>query len=89
MKNNLYFSNKANIPLTFMESALEYSNECSNNKSAKRVSIVSIKMVKEGTILYKERKISSPSDATKIAREFLLDSDREQLIVICLDNPIP
>lgn len=57
-----------------------------NNKPAKRVNIVSIKMIKESSILYKERKISSPSDAAKIAKDFLLESDREQLIVICLDT---
>lgn len=54
--------------------------------AAKRVNIVSIKMVIEGSILYKERKITSPSDAANIAKGFLVDCDREQLLVICLDT---
>lgn len=53
MKNNLYCDIKEN----------------KNTMVAKRVNIVSIKMVKEGSILYKERKISSPSDAANIAIE--------------------
>lgn len=33
------------------------------NTSSKRVNIVSIKMVKESSILYKNRKILSPKDS--------------------------
>ncbi|APC42535.1 DNA repair protein RadC [Clostridium estertheticum] len=57
-----------------------------NNTPAKRVSIVSIKMVKEGSILYAGRKITTSSQAAEIARQFLEDCDREKLIVCCLDT---
>lgn len=53
---------------------------------AKRVSIVSIKMIREGSVLYDVRKISSPSDAAGLGRRFLEDADREQLVVCCLDT---
>jgi len=56
------------------------------NEPAKRVNIVSIKMVREGSILYNVRKISSPSDAVELGRRFLEECDREQLIVCCLDT---
>jgi DNA repair protein RadC len=53
---------------------------------AKRVNIVTIKMVREGSILYDVRKIGGPSDAATLGRRFLEDSDREQLMVCCLDT---
>lgn len=52
----------------------------------KRVDIVSIKMVKEKSIKYEKRKITSPSDAEILCRNFLDDSDREKLIAISLDT---
>jgi DNA repair protein RadC len=55
-------------------------------KPAKRVNIVSLKMVREGSILYDVRKINSPSEGAELGRKFLEDSDREQLIVCCLDT---
>ncbi|WP_281064371.1 JAB domain-containing protein [Clostridium muellerianum] len=61
--------------------------ENTNNKvPSKRVNIVSIKMVREGSILYDVRKIGSPSDAVDLGRRFLEEADREQLIVCCLDT---
>jgi DNA repair protein RadC len=54
---------------------------------AKRVNIVSIKLIREGSVLYSEiRKIGGPSDAAILGRRFLEDADREQLIVCCLDT---
>lgn len=50
MKNKLYSINK--IPNR--QTVKEYKN----NKPAKRINVVSIKMVKEDSILYKERKIN-------------------------------
>lgn len=58
----------------------------SKETSAKRINIVSLKMVKEGSILYDMRKLSSPSDAAGLGRKFLDEADREQVIVCCLDN---
>lgn len=56
------------------------------NEPAKRVNIVSIKMVREGSVLYNVRKICSPADAVELGRRFLEECDREQLIVCCLDT---
>lgn len=53
---------------------------------AKRVNIVSIKLVKETSFLYAQRKISSPSDAADIVKNFLEDSDREKFLVVCLNT---
>ena len=54
--------------------------------SAKRVGIVSLKLVKESSVLYETRKISSPYDAYKLIKNFLIDSDREKFVVACLDT---
>jgi DNA repair protein RadC len=57
-----------------------------NNTPAKRINIVSIKMVREATMLYGVRKITSPTDAMELGKKFLEESDREQLLVCCLDT---
>lgn len=57
-----------------------------SNKQAKRVNIVSIKMVREGSILYESRNINSPELAAELGRKFIENSDREELIVCCLDT---
>ncbi len=53
---------------------------------AKRVNIVSLKMVRESSLLYKNRKIKSPEDAYHLLKPFLVDSDREQLMLLTLDT---
>jgi DNA repair protein RadC len=57
-----------------------------SNNSSKRVSIVSLKMVREGSILYEVRKISSPKDALELGRRFLEDETTEHLIACCVDT---
>lgn len=57
-----------------------------DNQSAKRINIVSIKMVREASVLYGIRKIVSPKDSVELGKRFLDDVDREQLIVCCLDT---
>ena len=52
---------------------------------AKRVNIVSLKVIKEGNILYKDRQVRSPQDSYDIIRTFLEDSDREMFIAMSLD----
>lgn len=52
---------------------------------AKRINIVGLKLVKESSLLYKERNIRSPHDAYKLMKHFLGDLDREAFIVISLD----
>ena len=58
----------------------------SGKEQAKRVSIVTIKMIREGSVLYDVRKIRSPADAVELGRRFLEEADREQLVVCCLDT---
>ncbi|NPV73346.1 MAG: JAB domain-containing protein [Pelotomaculum sp.] len=53
---------------------------------AKRIDIVSIKMVKESSVLYAERKIKQPEDAVALLRNFLEDADRENFVVVCLNT---
>lgn len=60
--------------------------ESFKRKPAKRVNIVSLKLVKESSLLYKERRIQSPQDAYNLLRSFLVDSDREYFVVVCLDT---
>ena len=68
------------------EIVMEVSTKDDTNIPAKRINIVSIKMVREGSMLYNIRKISSPRDALDLGRQFIQDSDREELIACCLDT---
>ena len=52
------------------------------NQSAKRVDIVSIKLVKEGSVRYKGRTIHRPDDGYTLMKEFLDGLDREHFLVI-------
>ncbi|CUB13653.1 hypothetical protein BN2127_JRS9_01440 [Bacillus subtilis] len=54
--------------------------------SAKRVNIVSLKLIKESSILYKERSVRSPEDGYQLMKLFLADKDREHFIVASLDT---
>lgn len=60
--------------------------DINEKKPAKRIDIVSLKMVKENSISYSNRVISSPADSAEIIRDFIEDSDREQMIMCCLDT---
>jgi len=51
---------------------------------AKKVDIMSIKLVKESSVLYKELRISSPGDAAKLLCKYLKDADREIFVIMCL-----
>ena len=53
---------------------------------AKRINIVSIKMIKESSFLYQTRTISSPKDAYEMIKDQLQDLDREQFIIACLNT---
>lgn len=56
------------------------------NRPAKRVNIVSLKLVKESSMLYKDRSVRSPEDGYKLLKQFLEDKDREHFIVVALDT---
>jgi DNA repair protein RadC len=53
---------------------------------AKRVDVVKLVMVRESSHLYANRKVASPQDAYHLLREFLVEADRERLVVVCLDT---
>ena len=53
---------------------------------AKRVDIVSLKVVKESSVLYETRNITNPYDAFRLVKSFLENSDREKFVVACLDT---
>ncbi|MDP7979910.1 RadC family protein [Bacillus sp. WLY-B-L8] len=53
---------------------------------AKRVNIISLKMVRENSFLYPERRVRSSEDAFNLVKKFLVDSDREYFLVACLDT---
>ncbi len=55
------------------------------NQPAKRVNLVSVKLVRESSLLYKERTIKSPQDAYTLLRTLLEDTDREHFIVVALN----
>ena len=52
----------------------------------KIINIVSLQMVKTGTLSYLKNRISSPTDGVEIMRSFIGNSDREHLILICMNS---
>lgn len=56
------------------------------NHPAKRVNIVSLRVVKESSLLYKNRHIRSPHDSYELIRSFIQDADREMFICMSLDT---
>lgn len=65
---------------------LEVKEKAEKKVPAKRVNIVSLKLVKESSILYKNRSIRSPEDGYHLFKQFLGDLDREYFVVMCLDT---
>ena len=52
---------------------------------AKRVDIVTLRIVKETSLLYKNRTIRSPEDGYNLFKQFLGELDWEYFVVMCLD----
>lgn len=52
----------------------------------KRVNIVKVTLVKEASLLYKDRTIRSPKDAADLLWQYLGEADREHFIVIALNT---
>jgi DNA repair protein RadC len=80
-KNMTYSRSKITQQLELLEGQTEVKK-----KPAKRVDIVSLRMVKEKSILYKERSVRSPEDGYRLLRQFIGDMDREVLMLVCLDT---
>nr|WP_094096279.1 DNA repair protein RadC [Paenibacillus physcomitrellae] len=57
-----------------------------NHQLQKRINIVRVKLVRESSLLYKERSLCSPEDGYKLMRHYLADLDREAFIVVSLDT---
>jgi DNA repair protein RadC len=54
---------------------------------AKRIEVVSLRMVREKTsLLYPNRVIRSPQDAADLFRQFIGDCDRESFCILCLNT---
>lgn len=51
----------------------------------KRVDIVSLRLVKEKSLMYKYRAIRSPENAYQLFKQFLGELDREYFVVMALD----
>ena len=55
------------------------------NIPAKRVNVVSVKLVRESSVMYEPRYVNTPQDAALLVEDFLAYSDREKVVAICLD----
>ncbi len=60
--------------------------ENERNSLEKYIDIVSIKLVRKSSVLYFIRKINSPSDVVELIKNQFKELDREEFIVITLDN---
>lgn len=59
----------------------------STKKPAKRIDVISLRMVRERTsIIYPNRVIRSPKDAADLFRQFIGDFDRESFCILCLNT---
>ncbi|MEK3761313.1 JAB domain-containing protein [Paenibacillus sp. FSL P4-0338] len=59
----------------------------SKPKPAKRIEVISLRMVREKTsLLYPNRVIRSPLDAVDLFRQFIGDCDRESFCILCLNT---
>ena len=54
--------------------------------ASKRIDIVKIKMVKESSVKYENRRIKNPWDAYKIFKDYIDDSNKEMFVLMCLNN---
>lgn len=52
----------------------------------KRITLCSLRLVRESSILYSARKVSTPTEAVSIFSEFLGDLDREAFMAIYLNT---
>ena len=57
-----------------------------NPKPGKRVSIVRMQMVKEGSFIYRPRVFSSPKDVVDMMQTYYQGADREMVGVLSLDG---
>jgi DNA repair protein RadC len=75
-----------NNEVSSQKQSSDFKKEQPSHQPRKRVDIVSIKLVKESSLLYKGRTIRSPQDGFELAKQYLGDVDREHFVVVCLDT---
>ncbi|EJL46589.1 DNA repair protein [Brevibacillus sp. CF112] len=56
------------------------------NEVAKRINIVRLKMVRESSLLYPQRRIRMAVDAVGLFQKFLQETDREEFLLLCLST---
>jgi len=86
MSKNIYCIGKIKDNQTTLEVALKNNKEPIKAAPAKRVDIVRIQIIKESSMLYKDRKVGSPKDAFNLMKGFFEFADRELMIVCSLDT---
>lgn len=64
----------------------EQERDRRKKQPAKRVNIVSVRLVKESSLLYKERAVRSSESAYQLLKQFVGNTDREYFVVVCLDT---
>ncbi len=80
MKETNPYTNTQHTSETSLTQSAQFKSQ-----PAKRVDIVSLRMVKETSLLYKNRSIKSPEDGFHLFKQFLGELDREYFVVMCLD----
>lgn len=55
-------------------------------KKKKRLQIVNIRMVRDGSLPYDTQTINSPQDMENLLRNFIGDTDREHFVEVCLNT---
>ena len=56
-----------------------------SNEPKKRIPIVTLRLVREKSILYAKRRITSPGDAVSLFRDYMGDLDREHFVLMGLN----
>ena len=69
------------LPLPFVDVVKEEKQE-----PAKRVNIVSVKLARKSSLLYKKRRITSPEDAYQLFKQFLGQVAPLFIFCLSLDN---
>ncbi len=68
-----------------MDKEKEIREMIKNPVARRRVGIIKTQIVKEGSMLYGNRRINTPSDAVELVCEIFQYADREMMIVVSLD----
>ena len=56
-----------------------------SNTTSKRINVVHLEMVRDKSITFTPRQLTNPLDVATLARKFIGNSDREQVLLICVN----